>query len=72
YQSGPLEKTHCRALCLICAAFKTSPTTALEIEASIPPIQHLAKLHSRCCTIRFNKLPISNAVIQRMPKTWRN
>ena len=35
----PLDKVQRSALCLICAAFKTTPTHALEIKASIPPPQ---------------------------------
>jgi hypothetical protein len=38
----PLEKVQRKALKLICAAFKTTPTYALEIEASIPPIKFQA------------------------------
>jgi hypothetical protein len=36
-QAKPLEKVQRNALRLICAAFRTTPTYALEIEASIPP-----------------------------------
>jgi hypothetical protein len=56
YQIKPLEKVQRRALRLICAAFWTTPTEALEIEASIPPIKHQAALHKKRCAIQFNKL----------------
>ena len=59
YQSKPLEKVQNRALRLICAAFRTTPITALEIEASIPPIRHQVYLHTKRCAIRFNKLDIN-------------
>jgi hypothetical protein len=36
-QAKPIEKVQRRALINICAAFRTSPTKALEIEASVPP-----------------------------------
>ena len=72
YQTKPLEKVQRRALRLICAAFKTTPTYALEIEASIPPIKHQANLITRRSAIRINKLPDSNPVLQRLPDTWRN
>jgi len=36
-----LAKIQRRALLIICAAFRTTPTEALELESSIPPIRHL-------------------------------
>ena len=71
-QAKPLEKVQRKALLLICAAFKTSPTTALEVEASIPPLKIQANLISCRYAIRLNKLPTSSAVIQRLPSDWRN
>jgi ribonuclease HI len=71
-QARPLDKVQRKALCLICAAFKTTPTAALEIEASIPPLKHQAHLNARRYAIRINKLPQNNAIIQRLPKEWRN
>jgi ribonuclease HI len=71
-QAKPLEKVQRKALCLICAAFKTTPTAALEVEASIPPIKHQAYLLARRYATRLNKLPKDNAIIQRLPKEWRN
>jgi ribonuclease HI len=71
-QAKPLEKVQRKALCLICAAFKTSPTHALEIESSIPPLKHQAYLGMRRYALRLNKLPTTNAIIQRLPGEWRN
>jgi ribonuclease HI len=71
YQIRPLERVQRRALRLICAAFKTTPIHALELEASIPPIHVQAEIHIRRCAIRFNKLPVSSPIIQRLPKEWR-
>ena len=71
-QAKPLEKVQRKALILICAAFKTTPTTALEIEASIPPLSHQANLIRRRYAVRLNKLPTNSAIIQRLPKEWRN
>ena len=71
-QAKALEKVQRKALCLVCAAFKTTPTQALEIEASIPPLQLQAQLAKRRFAIRLNKLPTSNAIIQRLPNTWRD
>ncbi|PPR03941.1 hypothetical protein CVT26_001146 [Gymnopilus dilepis] len=72
YQSKPLEKVQNRALRLICAAFRTTPITALEIEASIPPIRHQIHLHIKRCAIRFNKLDPNNALIRRLPNSWHD
>ena len=71
-QANPLEKVQRKALITICAAFKTTPTHALEVEASIPPLKHHTYLMARRYTIRLNKLPISNPIIQRLPVEWRN
>ncbi|KAJ3502271.1 hypothetical protein NMY22_g18642 [Coprinellus aureogranulatus] len=70
YQRKPLEKVQNRALRLICAAFRTSPIRALELEASIPPLHIHAKLLARRCAIRFNKLPDSSPIIRRLGKEW--
>ena len=71
-QATALEKVQRKALRLICAAFRTTPTRALEIEASIPPLQLQAYLSKKRYAIRLNKLPTSSAVIQRLPNTWRD
>ena len=71
-QTKPLEKVQRRALCLICAAFRTTPTEAMEIEASIPPIRIQVQLQTKRYAVRLNKLPLTNPVIQRLPDTWRN
>ena len=71
-QAKPLNTVQRKALYLICAAFKTTPTAALEIEASIPPIKHQAYLIARRYAVRINRLPHNNAIIQRLPNKWRN
>jgi ribonuclease HI len=68
----PFEKVQRHAVKLICAAFKTTPTYALEIEASIPPIKFQADLAIRRYATRLNKLPISSPVLQRLPNEWRD
>ncbi|KAJ3500852.1 hypothetical protein NMY22_g19122 [Coprinellus aureogranulatus] len=70
YQRKPLEKVQNRALRLICAAFRTTPIRALELESSIPPLHIHNKLISRRCAIRFNKLPISSPIIRRLGREW--
>ena len=67
-----LERVQRRALRLICAAFRTTPITALEIEASIPPVQHLLDTLNQQCAVRFNKLDHRNPTIERLPDSWRN
>jgi len=53
-QIKPLEKVQRRVLYLLCAAFKTTPSEALEIEASVPPIRIQSQQHIKQCAIRFN------------------
>ena len=58
------------ALWIICAAFKTTPIQALEIEAAIPLIHlHLDYLE-RKAGIRLNRLSIANPVIHCLPTAW--
>jgi len=71
-QLRPLDKVQRKVLCLICAAFKTTPTAALEIEASVPPLKHQAYMITRRYAVRLNKIPSNNAIIQRLPDEWRN
>ncbi|KAJ7637832.1 hypothetical protein B0H17DRAFT_894633, partial [Mycena rosella] len=66
-----LERVQRRALRLICAAFKTSPINAMEIEASIPPIRLAMDAGNRRAALRFNKLSINSPIIQRLPDNWR-
>jgi len=68
--ANPLEKVQRKALILICAAFRTTPTHALEIEASVPPIKHQVDLITKRYPIRLNKLPNTNPIIQRLPNNW--
>jgi ribonuclease HI len=56
-----------KALRLITGAFKTTPTRAMEIEASIPPIGlHLDYLNSNFAT-RLRKLPPNHPIVLRLP-----
>ena len=71
-QLKPVEKVQRRALYLMCAAFKTTSTEALEIEASIPPIRIQIQQHIKQCAIRFNKLGQRNPILQRLPDTWHS
>ncbi|KAJ6572054.1 hypothetical protein B0H19DRAFT_872895, partial [Mycena capillaripes] len=66
-----LERVQRRALRLICAAFRTSPINALEIEASIPPIRLAMDDGNRRAAIRFNKLSARSPILQRLPDAWR-
>jgi len=59
-----------RALWIICAAFKTTPIQALEIEVPIPPIYlHLDYLE-RKAGIHLNRLSIANPVIYCLSTVW--
>ena len=56
---------------LICAAFRTTSTEALEIEASLPPLHlKIAQIKTQYA-ICFSRLPSSSPVIQRLGNNWR-
>lgn len=67
-----MEKVQRRALRIICAAFRTTPTAALELEASIPPVRHTLNQAVRAAGIRFNKLSGASPVVERLPDSWRS
>ena len=71
-QAKPLEKVQQNGLKLICAAFRTTPTAALEVEASIPPLKHQVNLITRRYAIQLHKLSESSAVVQHLPAQWWN
>jgi hypothetical protein len=56
-----------KALRLISAAFRTSPTYALEIETAIPPLDIHLKITIQNAAIRLNKLAKRSPIIQRLP-----
>jgi hypothetical protein len=47
YQAKLIEKVQRKALIIICTAFRTSPTKALELEASVPPMKYQIDLTVR-------------------------
>ena len=58
------------ALHIICAAFRTTPTQALEVEATIPLIHlHLDYLE-RKAGIYLNRLSTTNPVLYHLPPAW--
>jgi len=67
-----LNKVQNRALCLIYAAFHTTPTHALELEASIPPLGLYLDSLTRHTAIHFNKLSTNNPILQRLSDNWRD
>ena len=70
-QLKPLVKVQRRALVQMCAAFSTTSTEALEIEASLPPLHLQIKQLKTQYAIRFNRLPSSSPVLQRLGNGWR-
>ncbi|KAF8583012.1 hypothetical protein K439DRAFT_1297436, partial [Ramaria rubella] len=60
-----------KALRRICAAFKTTPVRALQIEAACLPIKHKLDLLSTQAALRFNRLSRHSQVIQRLTQAWR-
>jgi len=71
-QSGTLEKVQNASLRFICGAFRTSPSRALEVIASIPPILHRLDLIQSNSALRLNKMDSGHAILQRLPSDWRN
>jgi hypothetical protein len=71
-QIKPLIKVQNKALRLICAAFRTSPIHALEIEAAIPPLDIHLETVKRNAAIRLSKIPLLSPITQRLPNKWRN
>ena len=66
-----LRRVQNRALRIICAAFRTTPTQALEVEAAIPPIHlHLDYLE-RKAGIHLNRLSITNVRVTGAPDSRR-
>lgn len=55
----------------ICAAFRTTPTRALEIESATPPIPFYLNAINRNYATRLHKLPRTNPIIIRLPQIWR-
>ncbi len=66
-----LECTQNKALHFITRAFRTMPTTALEIEASIPPIDITLDYYTTCYMTHTNRLDPSNPIMCRIPKQYR-
>jgi len=58
-----LNKVQNRVLHLICTAFCTTPTHALELEASIPPLSLYLDSLTRHTAIHFNKLGTNNHIL---------
>ncbi|KAK0210246.1 hypothetical protein DFS33DRAFT_1270322 [Desarmillaria ectypa] len=56
------ERVQRRALRKVVAAFRTTPIEALEIEASIPPMDQCI----RQAAVRINKLSTRNPTVQRL------
>jgi len=65
-------KVQRRALIIICVAFRTTPTHALEHKASIPPLRLAQDKTVRDAGVRLSKLDLRNPVMERLPGAWRN
>ena len=66
-----LERAQNKALCLITGTFKTTPIPALEIEASIPPIDITLDYYTECYATHTQKLDQSNLVMCCIPDHHR-
>ena len=58
-----LNKVRNKVLHLICAAFCITPTHALELEVSIPPLSLYLDSLTRHTAIHFNKLGTNNSIL---------
>ncbi|PBK58278.1 hypothetical protein ARMSODRAFT_839020, partial [Armillaria solidipes] len=68
-----LTQVQNRALHLICAAFRTTPIVALEIEVSIPPMRHLLDLERDRFAVQICKFSETSPIIQRLAdEDWRS
>jgi ribonuclease HI len=67
-----LETVQNKMLRQICGAFRTTPTRALCLIASVPPIQHYLPFLQQGTALRFLRLPTSSHPIARLPDAWRN
>ena len=66
-----LEVVQNQSLRLILAAFKTTPTRALQTEASIPPVKITLDQHLERAALRLNGLDLRHPILQRLPPAWR-
>ena len=55
----------------ICAAFRTTPIHALEIDSAIPPIPLVLERLSNNATSRFHKLAHTSPIHLRISQEWR-
>src|SRR5258708_3215126 len=66
-----LECTQNKALHIIMGAFKTTPISALKIEASIPPINITLDYYTKQYATCTHKLNPTNPVICQIPEQYR-
>ena len=59
------------ALRLICGAFKTTPSQALEVLSYVPPIHVTLQKFSERYALRLARLPDASPVICRLPLQWQ-
>ena len=66
-----MDSLHCLQR-FITRAFRTTPTTALEVEASIPPINITLNCYTTHYATHTNRLDPSNLIMCQIPKQYRN
>src|SRR5260370_14248495 len=71
YIKNTLQCVQNKVLCFITGAFKTTPISALEIEASIPPIDITLDYYTERYTTCTSMLSTSNPVMCCIPKPHR-
>lgn len=71
WQETAVEKVQNAALRKICAVFRTTPCTALRIEAGLMPARQRLDLISTNTAIHFHKLDWRHPLRQQLPIPWR-
>jgi len=69
--AGKLTRVQNACLRHICAAFRTTPIHALEIDSATPPIPLVLDRLSSNAASRFHKLACTNPIHLRLPQEWQ-
>ena len=67
-----LSSVQNKALRLICAAFRTTPIRAMEVEAALPPIRLQLDYLRKRAAYRLNCLPLYSQVLRRLDSGWHD
>ena len=68
--SQALTRVQNRAMRLICAASRTTPIAALEVESSIPPIHLRLDYLCKNAALHLNGAHPDSQLLRRLPTSW--